>query len=77
MFDNDSDVTENKHASNYARNLLEQFSLMRDHADQCDFRINVNGKDYRCHKVLLIAASDYFKAMFNSKSCSTIDMHYD
>lgn len=51
--------------SNYAKNILAQLSLMRDNVELCDFRIDINNKHFLCHKFLLIATSDYFKAMFN------------
>ncbi|CAF0730395.1 unnamed protein product [Rotaria sordida] len=51
--------------SNYAKNILDKLSLMRDKVELCDFRININNKQFLCHKFLLIATSDYFKAMFN------------
>ena len=35
--------------------------------DNCtDFTVEVGNKSFRCHKVVLAAMSDYFKAMFNS-----------
>lgn len=35
--------------------------------DTCtDFSVEVEGKTFRCHKVVLAAVSDYFKAMFSS-----------
>ncbi len=51
-------------ASNYAKNILAKLSLMRDKAELCDFRIDINNKQLLCHKFLLIVTSDYFKAMF-------------
>lgn len=60
-----SNSTKLTNSSNYATNLLEKFSLMRDKPELCDFRIDVNDKHLYCHKFLLIATSDYFKAMFN------------
>lgn len=57
--------------SNYATKLLEKLSAMRDKPELCDFRIDVNNKQFHCHKFLLMATSDYFKTMFNglSKGC--------
>jgi hypothetical protein len=52
-------------ASNYAKNLLNKLSSMRDNVELCDFRIDINNKQFLCHKFLLVATSDYFKAMFN------------
>ena len=50
--------------ANYAKTILDKFSLMRDKVELCDFRIDINNKQFLCHKFLLIATSDYFKAMF-------------
>jgi len=61
LFENTNVTT----ASNYAKNFLNKLSLMRNNIELCDFRIDVNNKQLLCHKFLLIAASDYFKAMFN------------
>ena len=55
-------------ASNYAVKLLEKFSLMRERPELCDFRLDINDKQFYCHKFLLIATSDYFKVMFNGMS---------
>jgi hypothetical protein len=52
-------------AINYASKLLEKFSSMRNKSELCDFRIDINDKQFFCHKFLLIATSDYFNAMFN------------
>jgi len=59
------EITNVTEASNYAKNFLNKLSLMRDKVELCDFRIDINDKQLLCHKFLLIAASDYFKAMFN------------
>ena len=61
--------------SNYAIKLLEKLSSMRSQPDLCDFRIDVNSQQFFCHKFLLIAISDYFKAMFNGSSiaCHHLD----
>jgi hypothetical protein len=66
LFDKDNSArTSRTTASNYAQNCLSKLSLMRNHIDLCDFRIDINDKQLLCHKFLLIATSDYFKAMFN------------
>lgn len=49
---------------NYGRNFLSKLSSMREDEHLCDFRICVNEKQFFCHKFVLMAASDYFKAMF-------------
>lgn len=51
--------------TNYAKNFLNKLSSMRKDTESCDFRIDIDDKQFLCHKFLLIAASDYFKAMFN------------
>lgn len=53
---------------NYAQHCLSQLSSMRQQADRCDFCIRINQKEFWCHKFLLIAVSDYFKAMFDGWS---------
>jgi hypothetical protein len=64
-------------ASNYAKNFLSKLSLMRDRVDLCDFRIDINNKQLLCHKFLLIAASDYFKAMFNGDMSESQSDHVE
>ena len=58
-------LTKLSSTSNYAAKLLQQLSSMRDEPELCDFRIDINEKRLFCHKFILIAISDYFKAMFN------------
>ncbi|CAF0908695.1 unnamed protein product [Adineta ricciae] len=64
-------------ASNYATKLLEKFSAMRNKPELCDFRIDVNNKQFRCHKFLLMATSDYFKTMFNGNMCESQSDHVE
>jgi kelch-like protein 22 len=51
--------------SNYATKLLQTVSSMREKPELCDFRIDINTKHLFCHRFLLIAVSDYFRAMLN------------
>ncbi|CAF3488082.1 unnamed protein product [Rotaria sp. Silwood1] len=60
-----SSSTKLTNAFNYATKLLEKVSSLRDKPELCDFRIDINDKHLYCHKFLLIAISDYFKAMFS------------
>ncbi|UJR35922.1 hypothetical protein I4U23_028664 [Adineta vaga] len=84
-FDNDLLLFENAASvrtsltttSNYARNLLAKLSSMRDNIESCDFRIDVNDKQFRCHKFLLVATSDYFKAMFNGDMSESHSDHVE
>ncbi|CAF3894793.1 unnamed protein product [Rotaria sordida] len=62
---------------NYATQLLEKFSSMRDIPELCDFCIDINDKHLYCHKFLLIATSDYFKAMFNGHMCESQSDHVE
>lgn len=62
MFDDDD---HRSMSNNYAVKLLEKLSHMRTNSDQCDFRIDINDKQFYCHRFLLIATSDYFKVLFN------------
>ncbi|CAF0832223.1 unnamed protein product [Adineta steineri] len=63
--------------SNYAIKLLEKFSLMREKPELCDFCIHINSKRLYCHKFLLIAMSDYFKAMFNGNMLESHSDHVE
>ena len=38
---------------------------MREKPELCDFRIDINNQQLFCHRFLLIAVSDYFRAMLN------------
>lgn len=46
--------------------IFMQFSKLRQNNDLCDISITVAGKLFRAHKIVLISASPYFKAMFLS-----------
>ena len=61
----DEQVFSPARTATYASRLLKQLSSMRDQAELCDFCVVVNGKEFFCHRFLLFASSDYFKAMFN------------
>lgn len=71
----DDDVDEETRAS-YNRNdffktdhsnkLLNILDKQRNDESLCDYEIRCNGKSFFCHKCVLIAMSDFFKAMFLS-----------
>lgn len=46
--------------------IFMQFSQLRKNNDLCDISISVTDKLFRAHKIVLISASPYFKAMFLS-----------
>jgi len=46
--------------------LSSNLWAMRKRADFCDVIVRVQGREVRCHKVVLVAASDYFSSMFNT-----------
>lgn len=54
--------------SKYAQHCLSQLAVMRQQNNRCDLSIEINKKQIFCHKFLLIAVSDYFKAMFDGLS---------
>ena len=55
-----------------SRYLQSGLSSLR-HDDVCtDFEVTVGDKCFRCHKVVLAAVSDYFKAMFSSGMKETV-----
>ena len=46
--------------------MSSQLWGMRKRGDFCDVVIRVQGSAVRCHKVVLVASSDYFASMFNT-----------
>lgn len=50
--------------SNYARETMKMMSMMRLHHMLTDVIIEVQQELFHAHKVVLSAASPYFKAMF-------------
>lgn len=50
--------------SNYARETMKMMFMMRSHHMLTDVIIEVKGELFHAHKVVLSAASPYFKAMF-------------
>ena len=44
--------------------LLKGFNSLREANELVDVTLNVNGRHYKAHKVVLSACSDYFRAMF-------------
>lgn len=46
--------------------IFMQFSILRKNNDLCDISIAIADKLFRAHKIILISASPYFKAMFLS-----------
>ena len=50
--------------SNYARETMKMMSMMRLHHMLTDVVIEVQQELFHAHKVVLSAASPYFKAMF-------------
>ncbi|CAF1232536.1 unnamed protein product [Rotaria sp. Silwood1] len=72
-----SSSTKLTNAFNYATKLLEKVSSLRDKPELCDFRIDINDKHLYCHKFLLIAISDYFKAMFSGNMSESQSDHVE
>ena len=49
--------------SDYSRQLLNKLNEMRNDSKLCDYEIRCNGQLFNAHKCVLIAVSDFFKAM--------------
>ena len=47
-------------------NLLQGFKKLNESKQLYDVTLSVMGQDFKCHKVLLAASSDYFRAMFTN-----------
>lgn len=50
--------------SNYAKEILKMMSMMRSHHMLTDVILEVQQELFHAHKLILSAASPYFKAMF-------------
>ena len=48
---------------NYSIDLLNKLNEMRNESKLCDYEIRVNETKLNAHKFILIAISDFFKAM--------------
>lgn len=57
--------------SNYAREAMKMLFMMRSHHMLTDVILEVKTEQFHAHKVILSAASPYFKAMFTGglKEC--------
>jgi hypothetical protein len=51
--------------SDHAVQLMNKLNSMRSNSLYCDYEIRVNGHSFHCHKFILIATSDFFKAMLS------------
>lgn len=49
----------------YARLILDQMNKMRLRTDFCDVGLNVGGRVFRVHRLVLAASSPYFSALFS------------
>lgn len=49
----------------YARLILAQMNKMRLRTDFCDVGLNVGGRVFRVHRLVLAASSPYFAALFS------------
>ena len=47
----------------HSNKLLIRLDSMRNDETMCDYEIKCNGESFFCHKFVLIAMSDFFKAM--------------
>lgn len=52
--------------ANYPKEALKMLHIMRSHHMLTDVILELNGEEIHAHKVVLSAASPYFKAMFTS-----------
>ncbi|XP_042902645.1 kelch-like ECH-associated protein 1B isoform X1 [Parasteatoda tepidariorum] len=52
--------------TSYPKEAFEVMCLMRQHQKLCDVEIRVCNEIFHAHKIVLVSASPYFKAMFTS-----------
>ena len=50
----------------HSSHLLDGLNVLRESKSFCDITLSVGGSLFHCHKIVLIAFSPYFKAMFLS-----------
>lgn len=50
---------------NYSKEIIKRLDRLRKNGIMCDVTIKVNGHEFRAHRNILSASSDYFFAMFN------------
>ncbi|XP_077979712.1 kelch-like protein 24 [Glandiceps talaboti] len=53
--------------SSHATNLLVGLNVLRMDCSFCDVTLCVDGKEFRCHRLVLASFSPYFKAMFSGE----------
>jgi hypothetical protein len=60
---NKSDEENFNYKADHSNKLLMRLDSMRNNESMCDYEIKCNGESFLCHKCILIAMSDFFKAM--------------
>jgi len=58
----------NSSTSGHASHMLKLLNSQRVEPSLCDYQIHLNGRTFYCHKCVLIAVSDFFRAMLTSSS---------
>uniref|UniRef100_A0A0A9VQJ5 Kelch-like protein diablo n=1 Tax=Lygus hesperus TaxID=30085 RepID=A0A0A9VQJ5_LYGHE len=65
--------------TNYHKGVLKMMSMMRTHHMLTDVKLIVSSETFEAHKLMLAAASPYFKAMFTGglkeSQCSEVTLH--
>ncbi|XP_052776239.1 actin-binding protein IPP-like [Mya arenaria] len=52
------------HSKNYQESFFKSLQILRNDSTFCDVTLQVEGQSFPCHKVILMAGSSYFHAMF-------------
>jgi hypothetical protein len=76
ILDVDTFIDENNNNKSYeefckvdhSNKLLMRLDSMRNNESMCDYEIKCNGESFLCHKFVLIAMSDFFKAMLTGNT---------
>ncbi|XP_072018150.1 kelch repeat and BTB domain-containing protein 2-like [Amphiura filiformis] len=76
-----SDHPLNLENENHVPNMMKKFHTFQKQGHFCDVTINIGGRSFHAHKMVLAAASPYFEAMFLGvfveSSKSTVDIDGD
>lgn len=74
---NENNLKEFNSNENHSLMLLKKLNTMRTNEHElCDYEIRVNGESFYCHRCVLIAASDFFKAMLTTCSMKESRQNY-
>lgn len=61
----------NQFLSNHGQTVLEKLNHQRINNQFCDITLLIEGEEYRAHKAVLAACSEYFNELFFEKGAAS------